>query len=178
MNMENTWQRSMFIPPVRRKIFVSYHHGGDQGYYDLFSRTFGDTYDIIYDNSLERSIDSDDPAYVMRRIRENYITGSSCTIVLVGHKTSKRKYVDWEIMATLEKQHGLIGIHLPTARIENNLVIVPDRLHDNIQSGYALWVTWSAIIQNAQFLPEQINVANDRSMDLIRNDRDRMQRNL
>src|SRR5712671_172295 len=30
------------------------------------------------DNSVERRIDSDDVEYVMRRIRENYVTGSSC----------------------------------------------------------------------------------------------------
>ena len=34
-------------PAVKRKIFVSYHHGGDQGYYDTFSRAFHDTYDVI-----------------------------------------------------------------------------------------------------------------------------------
>lgn len=99
---------------VRRKVFVSYHHGGDQAYYNAFSKTFHSTYDVITDNSLEREVDSDDVDYVMRRIREDYITGSSCTIVLVGKETYARKYVDWEIKATLDKQHGLIGVQLPT----------------------------------------------------------------
>jgi hypothetical protein len=58
---------------VKRKIFVSYHHGGDQFYYEEFSRIFHDTYEVISDNSLERSFDSDDPIYVMRRIREAHI---------------------------------------------------------------------------------------------------------
>lgn len=89
--------------PVKHKIFVSYHHHGDQAYYDAFSKAFHDTYNVIYDNSLERSIDSDDVNYVMRRIRENHITGTSCTIVLVGAESPKRKYIDWEISATLEK---------------------------------------------------------------------------
>ena len=93
----------IFGAPVKHKVFVSYHHHADQAYYNAFSSAFHDTYDVIYDNSLERSIDSDDVNYVMRRIRENHITGTSCTIVLVGAESPKRKYIDWEISATLEK---------------------------------------------------------------------------
>jgi hypothetical protein len=59
---------------VKHKVFVSYHHHCDQAYYNAFSNVFHDTYDVIYDNSFERSIDSDDVNYVMRRIRENHIT--------------------------------------------------------------------------------------------------------
>lgn len=72
------------MKPIRRKVFVSYHHGGDQAYYDEFSRFFHDQYEAIRDNSLERLIQSDDTEYVMRQIREQYITGTSCTIVLIG----------------------------------------------------------------------------------------------
>jgi len=86
---------------TKRKIFISYHHGGDQAYYDAFSRVFGGIYDVIYDNSLERKVDSEDTTYVMRRIREHYVTGSSCTVVLVGRDTWGRKYVDWEILRDL-----------------------------------------------------------------------------
>jgi hypothetical protein len=71
-------------PSVKHKIFLSYHHGGDQTYYNHFSNTFHDYYDVIYDNSLEREVGSDNVDYVMQKIRENYITGSSCTIVFVG----------------------------------------------------------------------------------------------
>lgn len=163
---------------IKRKVFVSYHHGGDQSYYDAFSRVFHDAYEVIYDNSLEREIDSDDVDYVMRRIRENYITGSSCTIVLVGGKTWGRKYVDWEIKATLDKQHGLIGVRLPTAPVSiNNKVTVPDRLHDNIESGYALWLSWAQITASAEQLAKYIEQANARDKKLIVNTRPRRLRN-
>jgi len=46
-------------PQVKRSIFVSYHHGGDRYYYDLFSKTFCDQFDVVHDNSPERAIDSD-----------------------------------------------------------------------------------------------------------------------
>jgi antiphage defense system Thoeris ThsB-like protein len=114
----------------------------------------------------------------MRRIRENYVTGSSCTIVLVGRDTWGRKFVDWEIMATLDKGHGLIGVQLPTAPVQsNNTIIVPDRLHDNIQSGYALWLSWQQITASAQTLAQHIAHANRQDKRLIRNNRERRLRN-
>lgn len=165
--------------PVKHRVFVSYHHGGDQAYYNAFSTAFHDTYDVIYDNSLERRVDSDDVDYVMRRIRENYITGSSCTIVLVGAETWGRKYVDWEIKATLDKEHGLIGVYLPTAAKDpsTNSIVVPARLHDNIESGYALWLSWQQITGNAAQLERHIATAKARSKSHIVNDRDRRLRN-
>ena len=86
---------------VKARVFVSYHHRGDQAYYDMFSRTFGGIYEMIEDHSLDHEVDSDNADYVMRVIREQYITGSSCTIVLCGADTWGRKHVDWEIKATL-----------------------------------------------------------------------------
>ena len=165
-------------PAVKHKIFISYHHHGDQAYYDHFSKTFHDAYDVIYDNSLERQVDSDDIDYVRRRIRENYIKGSSCTIVLVGRDTWVRKYVDWEIEATLDMEHGLIGVGLPTApTTADNKVSVPGRLYDNIQSGFALWLTWQQIMASAAQLEQYVAQAKSRNTELIDNTRDRRLRN-
>lgn len=162
----------------KRKIFVSYHHGNDQAYYDAFSASFHDTYDVITDNSLERRIDSEDVDYVMRRIRENYISGSSCTIVLVGRDTWGRKYVDWEIKATLEKQHGLIGVQLPTlVPGAAGTVSVPDRLNDNIRSSFAQWISWTSLVASAQQCTNYIELANAKDKRLIDNSRDGRLRN-
>src|SRR5262249_16683870 len=101
------------LAQTKRRVFISYHHGNDRVYYDLLSRTFCDQYEVFHDTSLERAIDSDNVDYVRWRLAEKCITGSSSTIVLVGRDTWGRKFVDWEIDATLEKQHGLIGVMLP-----------------------------------------------------------------
>jgi hypothetical protein len=160
-------------PPVKHKVFVSYHHKSDQDYYDKFSSTFHDTHESIHDNSLERAIDSDDAEYVMRRIRENHISGSSCSIILIGAETWGRKYVDWEIKATLDKEHGLIGVYLPTAaRNEKNNIIVPGRLYDNIASGYALWLSWTDLTLDPTQLEQKIADSKSRSVALINNDRE------
>jgi hypothetical protein len=169
---------SSLQPLAKRKVFVSYHHGGDQVYYDAFSRTFCDDYDVITDNSLGRRIDSEDVNYVIQRIRGEYVTGSSCSIVLVGKDTWGRKYVDWEIKATLEKEHGLIGVQLPTAPITpQNTVTVPDRLNDNIKSRYALWLTWQELTASAHSCTQFIEQANAREKKLIVNTRERRLRN-
>ena len=76
---------TLIIP--KRRVFVSYQHSNDQGYYNAFARHFSDTFEVIQDTSVERLIDSDDCEYVMRYIRENYISGSSCTVVPAGRRT-------------------------------------------------------------------------------------------
>lgn len=164
------------LKPVRRKIFVSYHHGGDQAYYNEFSRFFHDQYEAVHDNSLERLIQSDDTEYVMRQIREQYITGTSCTIVLIGAQSYQRKYLDWEIKATLDKCHGLVGIVLPT-HVLNPLgqIIVPDRFLDNANTGYALWTHWNGL--TVQGLTQLIDAVIAKPRFLIDNSRAMRQRN-
>lgn len=164
--------------PVKRSVFLSYHHSGDQAYYDVFTKAFDDTYDILFDNSLERQIDSDNVNYVLQRIRDGFVKGSSCTIVLCGAETPWRKYVDWEIKATLDMKHGLIGVNLPTNRQNaNGRVIVPDRLHDNIQSGYAVWTNWAAFTASAAAVKGFIEQAIAKSPQSIVNTRGMMSRN-
>jgi hypothetical protein len=162
----------------RRKVFVSYHHDNDGSYYQDFARLFDTYHEVVTDNSVERRIDSDDSEYVMRRIRENYLTGSSVTIVLCGPYTWGRKYVDWEILASLNQRMGLIGLNLPTNPLtSDNTYSVPGRLHDNIQSGYAGWLQWSTTFANPQVLLTEIEASLARSKSLIDNSRARRARN-
>jgi len=121
---------------------------------------------------------SDDCEYVMRCIRENYITGTSCTLVFCGAQTRWRKYVDWEIKATLDKQHGLIGVNLPNnPRDAQGRVNKPDRLQDNIDSGYAIWIDWEHLTSRIDYLKTSIELANNRPKEFIKNDRQIRQRN-
>lgn len=161
--------------PGRRKIFVSYHHGRDQVYYDEFSRLFHDQFEAVFDNSLERRIDSENVAYVMQRIRDKHITGISCTVVLIGAQSHERKYVDWEIKATLDKQHGLLGIVLPPHKTTDGKILVPGRFHDNVQTGYATWEYWGNL--SAQRLTQLVNAAANTPKGLINNSRDMKWRN-
>ncbi|MGE7471994.1 TIR domain-containing protein [Bosea sp. NPDC003192] len=164
--------------PTRRKIFVSYHHGGDQGYYDDLSVTMHDRLYLLMDNSLERQIDSSNHDYIMRRIREHHLHGSSCTVVLCGANTWRRKYVDWEIQASLDQQMGLVGVWLPTLPLlSNNGTEKPARLQENIDSGYAVWISWRDIVATPMALTDAIETANAVPKSLIVNPQARMERN-
>jgi MTH538 TIR-like domain (DUF1863) len=156
--------------PVRRRIFISYHHQHDQAYYDALSKTLHDKMDLVYDNSLDRKIDSENTDYVIQRIRDDFISNTSCAIVLCGPETYQRKYVDWEIKAALDKEHGLIGLQLPTAVSgDQGGILVPSRLHQNIVSGYALWKSWSDFAANPALMTSWIEDAVNRDKSKIVN---------
>jgi hypothetical protein len=87
-----------------------------------------------------------------------------------GRNTWGRRFVDWEIDATLEQKHGLIGVRLPTVSI------VPARLQDNIQTTYSSTYSWAQITQSPAFLEQVINFAISRPKYLIDNRRDRRYR--
>jgi MTH538 TIR-like domain (DUF1863) len=169
---------SLLAPITKRKIFVSYQHSHDQAFYNALCQRICDTFDLVQDNSVDRLIDSDNSEYVMRHIRENYITGSSCTIVLCGPETRWRKFVDWEIKATLDKEHGLLAIRLTNAPLDQyGRWNKPDRLQDSLDSGYAAWTTWENIWRHPDVLTQWIGYANQRPKFLIANARPTLSRN-
>jgi hypothetical protein len=134
--------------PVKRKVFISYHHGsrlipGDQVWADKFRDLFCDEYDVMYDRSVNEPVNSSDLDYVNRVIREDYIFGSSITILLCGVNTWRRQCVDWEIYSTLYYKHALLGIALPGALVSSaGRVRVLDRYYINWLNGYAEWMHW------------------------------------
>ena len=103
---------------VRRKCFISYHHA-DQDEVDKFVRTFDHEHNIFISRGLGKEmsqdiVDSTDTDYVMRRIRELYLSDSTVTIVMLGKCTWARRYVDWEIQSSLRNgatvtANGLLG---------------------------------------------------------------------
>lgn len=140
---------------VRHKCFISYHHA-DQAEVDEFISTFDHDRDVLIARGLGQEmaqdiINSDDTAYVMRRIRELYLKDSTVTIVLMGKCTWARRYVDWEIQASLRHgstitPNGLLGIKLPS--FPNQDGQYPKRLNLNLKQSdaqadcYARWIDY------------------------------------
>ena len=135
---------------VRHKVFISYHHD-DQDEVEKFVETFDQERDVFIARALgvemeQDIIDSDNTDYVMSRIRELYLKDSPVTIVLIGKCTWARRYVDWEIQASLRHgktatPNGLLGLVLPSAGKKPK---APDRLSKNLLGknsgdGYARW---------------------------------------
>lgn len=183
---------TLFLRLIRHKVFVSYYHRDDQRYRDNFAMLPGNVF--INKSVRPGDIDSDLSAeYVKRLIRENYITDSSVVVVLVGPNTKLRKHVDWEIFAGLSRKagghSGLIGILLPsfplhrnplTGRLEYRLADLPDRLADNVLSGYAEVYLWSELATPHGNLRSALERAFSRRVThahMIDNTRLQMQRN-
>lgn len=155
----------------KRRVFISYHHANEQTLVNDFRRVFADQYEVFTDSSLERAADSENIDYLTRICREG-IKGTSVTIVLVGSKTGLRKFVDWEIDYTLDCQHGLLGIASPY--VADSSLCPPERLSDNVRSGYAQYHRYPA---DASSLLRMIENAASASSSLIANTRPRRQRN-
>jgi len=124
---------------IRHKVFISYHHE-DQEEVEAFIKEFDEDKDVFITRALgvdmeQDIINSTDTDYVMRRIRDLYLKDSTVTIVLIGKCTWARRYVDWEIQATLRHgetvmPNGLLGIKLPSYNSNG----YPDRLNKNLKS--------------------------------------------
>lgn len=78
----------------------------------------------IIDKSLNVQINSLDEDYIMRKIREDYLSDSTVTIHLIGNKSAEsygwdeQKYIKRELQASLyhgvgNTQNGILGIVLP-----------------------------------------------------------------
>jgi hypothetical protein len=126
---------ALTVPP--RKVFISYSHL-NQIEADRFVQQFGGPNSILMMKTVGVSdqddfIDSPNPAYVLQRIRDQYIQDSTVTLVLIGRCTHGRRYVDWEINASLQQgegelPNGLIAIQLPSCP---DGVFLPPRLEKN-----------------------------------------------
>jgi len=138
----------------RHKVFVSYHHANDQWYRDKFESLFVNTYDIMVSKSVQ--IGDINPYLktetIRQKIRDEYLRDSTVTVVLIGTETWKRKHVDWEIASSIRQtmynsRSGLLGIFLPShsdyRKNSYNGNIIPPRLYDNANCGFAKLYDWS-----------------------------------
>ncbi|MDF2605839.1 MAG: molecular chaperone Tir [Bacillales bacterium] len=78
----------------------------------------------MIDKSLNEPINSDDEDYIMRKIRENYLSDSTVTIHLIGEKSAEilgwdeQRFIKRELQASLyngngNTRNGILGVVLP-----------------------------------------------------------------
>lgn len=82
----------------------------------------------MVDMSLDASIDSDDEDYIMRRIRDDYLSDSTVTIHLIGRYGAEnrgaheQRFIKRELQASLfngsgNTRNGLLGVVLPHMKL-------------------------------------------------------------
>lgn len=172
---------------TRHKCFISYHHD-DESEVARFIQTFDHNRDVLIARGIGAGMSGDiinsvDKDYIMRQIREKYLRDTSVTIVLIGRETWGRKYVDWEIAASLRNTSlspasGLLAITLPSAADYSGRQL-PDRLSDNVngEDGYARWWTYPSSPQGLAQLIETAYTARTEKAHLRDNSRPLRQRN-
>jgi hypothetical protein len=79
----------------------------------------------MIDKSLNEPIDSDDEEYIMRKIRQDYLSDSTVTICLIGTRSSEnlgweeQRFIKRELQASLyhgqgNTKSGILGVVLPS----------------------------------------------------------------
>jgi hypothetical protein len=165
------------INSTRHKCFISYHKD-DKDYVEKFIREFDNIQDVFIQRSIgvmdNNIIDSKNRDYIMRKIREEYLSDSTVTIVMIGKFTWARKFIDWEIASTLRndpvnKRSGLLAIQLPYC---DDNVDLPLRLSDNIKSKYANYWKYPATATDLHTMIETAFQNRITKSDCVENSRD------
>lgn len=173
---------SAIAEKTRHKCFISYHHNDEQEVKE-FIDTFDHSRDIFISRGIGAGMDGDiiqstNDDYIKQRIRNRYLRDSTVTIVLIGRCTWSRRFVDWEIAASLRntatsKRNGLLAISLPS--VAGALVNLPERLMDNLlqSSGqsYAQWWEYPSSANNLAGYIEQAYSARTSLSHLVDNSR-------
>lgn len=108
---------------MEHKCFISFKKEDENYKKTIQSWVDNNKVDMI-DKSLDTPIDSDDENYIMRKIREDYLSDSTVTIFLIGNYSAEdlgheeQKYIKRELQASLyngvgNSRSGILGIVLP-----------------------------------------------------------------
>ena len=102
------------------RVFISYHHKNDQMYKEILVSNYNNI--LFIDGSVETGDIPDDwtDEQIREEIRDNYLSNTTVTILLVGTETKHRKHVDWELYSSMydgkiNKKSGILVILLPSA---------------------------------------------------------------
>ena len=106
---------------MSHKCFISFKTQDGE-----YKRKIQDELDVdMIDKSLNEAIDSEDEDYVMRKIREDYLSDSTVTIHLIGaysaedDSSQNQNYIKRELQASLyngknNTKNGILGVVLPS----------------------------------------------------------------
>lgn len=77
---------------------------------------------IFSDGSIWEESKSKDPSDLKKLIQKSGLYGTSISVVLIGEKTSERRWVKYELVKSFEKGNGIIGIHINRIRGKNGYI--------------------------------------------------------
>ena len=108
---------------MKHKSFISFKKEDEKYKIEIQSWEEDGKVDMI-DKSLDTPIDSENEDYIMRKIREDYLSDSTVTIFLIGKHSAEtlgwdeQRYIKRELQSSLyngdgNTRNGILGIVLP-----------------------------------------------------------------
>lgn len=96
---------------AKKTVFISFDYDNDAHYKNLLlAWDKHNDFDFgFYDGSLRDAIDSTNAAYIKSKIKPK-ILAAGRLLCIVGEKTSKSKWIDWEIDVAKDNSKKLIGV--------------------------------------------------------------------
>lgn len=99
---------------MTRRVFFSFHYQRDVWRVNQIRNLpeiIGTSAAGFQDASLwEKAKKEGDTA--IKRMIDNALEGTTVTVVCVGNQTANRKYVDYEIIKSLERGNGLVAVQI------------------------------------------------------------------
>ena len=137
-------------------IFLSYD-SADEYWRTRFDDVFGR--DCPYRSVRPMQVPTEDGAEYGRLLREKgYMDEETVVVVLIGPRTFSSRKVDWEIASAFDnaggRPCGLLAVRLPNhedyQKPSVNPRRIPQRLADNLKSGYLKLYDWTESLQELQ----------------------------
>ena len=161
---------------MSHKCFISYH-AEDKSAVDDFCEKFSGSFIRRGIKMEDDIIDSEDTNYVMSRIRQLYLQDSTVTLVLIGKCTWARKFVDWEVQASLRQPKDGYPNGLVAVQLWQSYTTLPNRVKLNVDSGYSKFYKYPSNSTNLSNKIEEAWNARFDKAELIENPRDRFSYN-
>lgn len=161
---------------MSHKCFISYN-SADKDAVDQFCEKFSGSFVRRGLKMEDDIIDSTNTDYVMQRIRSLYLKDSTVTIVLIGKCTWARRFVDWEVQASLRNPadgypNGVVAIQL-----WDSDKTLPNRVNLNVESGYSKFYKYPSSSAGLEKIIDEAFDARFDKQSLIDNPRDRFKNN-
>lgn len=96
-----------------KRVFISFRAEDEPQIKGVRLLAANPKFDIeFYDESVREAIDSQNAAYIRRKIREK-INRTSVTLCMVNELTHTSQWVDWELEESLDKGNAIIFMGVP-----------------------------------------------------------------
>jgi hypothetical protein len=100
------------MPFEKKRVFLSFAAEDREQVQGLRLLAANPNYDLeFYDESVRSPIESTNPEYIKRVIRDK-ISRTSVTVCLISEHTHKSQWVEWELEESHTKDHKIIAMAL------------------------------------------------------------------